>query len=344
MEEKNWSFASVWNGAFLKGEDKPYEARDYLWASELGKSDVDLFLRLKGEQPTNKPDSRAHRKFEAGDVWEWIIKIILLRAGIYRKSQQPVKNALPEMLAVSGKLDHVAGGIPNFEQATEALDEMELPDVLKYKAMQVLQFLAETYPTGLKEKVLEIKSLGSIGFEKVMNTRRPLRGHDLQTFHYARGLNLPATIIYVCRDDARIVEIPIMPDDAELEAKYCERIGRITKCFREDIQPEPEPLIIFDENEGRFSLNFNIQYSSYLTKLYKFQHAEEYREAIAPLSERWNRVLGRIRTGKELTKNNLAALEEMKAHGFDADAIIAKVESMPQAPEEEVEATILEDK
>jgi len=59
MENKNWTLAKVWNESIEKRSDRPVEPRQRIYASELGRADVDIFLKLKGEIPSNPPNARA---------------------------------------------------------------------------------------------------------------------------------------------------------------------------------------------------------------------------------------------------------------------------------------------
>ena len=63
-----WTLSKIWNESIDQKEEKPVVARNRLWASELGKSDIDLYWKLQGEQPSNPFDARAKRKFEAGFI------------------------------------------------------------------------------------------------------------------------------------------------------------------------------------------------------------------------------------------------------------------------------------
>ena len=60
-------------------------------------------------------------------------------------------------------------------------------------------------------------------------------------------------------------------------------------------------------------------------KVYGFTDAADYDEKIGPKVERWNRVLGRIKEGKEMTANNEEALAEMKEMGWDIEFIKSKL-------------------
>src|SRR3990167_9806570 len=73
---KNWTFTDIWNKSILDRKERPTIARNRLWASELGKSHLDIYLKMQGEITTNPPNARSLRKFEAGNIWEWIVGLI----------------------------------------------------------------------------------------------------------------------------------------------------------------------------------------------------------------------------------------------------------------------------
>ena len=85
MADMQWSFFKIWNESLEQREERPPKERQNLWASELGKSQVDVYLKMKGIAPTNPFSARSLRKFEAGNIWEWIVGLVLLRAGMLRK-------------------------------------------------------------------------------------------------------------------------------------------------------------------------------------------------------------------------------------------------------------------
>jgi len=77
--------------------------------------------------------------------------------------------------------------------------------------------------------------------------------------------------------------------------------------------PPIEPLVKFNE---KFSANWNVQYSKYLTHTYGFETKQAYSDYALPLTTRWNRVLIRMNEGKDLTPDNIKAIEEMRKMGF----------------------------
>ena len=76
-------------------------------------------------------------------------------------------------------------------------------------------------------------------------------------------------------------------------------------------------MILFDKDTGKFSKNFNVEYSPFLKKIYGIERPDQYDEEVSPLIGRWNRILTRIAGDKDLTKDNEAGLEEMEKRGFN---------------------------
>lgn len=319
----------MWNQTLDAGrEEREIVPRDRMFASELWKADVDIWLNMMGETPTNPPNSRSKRKFEAGNIWEWIVRLVLLRAGILVADQTPVKSNLPGCIEVSGKLDFHAGGKPDFAKGMEELELLNslapLPDMIYRQTKEMLLFFSANYPDGLTPKILEIKSVSSFAFDVVEQSEKALGGHDLQTFHYAHFLQEEAAIVYICRDDARMIEIPILPNDQGLLERYKEKVERVTDFYKHGQRPPLEPLVLFNEETGKFSKNLKVEYSSFLYQLYGYERPDQYSDEFSRSVIRWNAVLKRVRDGKEMTKNNLEAIEEMKKY-FDADEIITKI-------------------
>lgn len=322
---KQWTLSKVWNESLEQSPKRPVEVRERMWASELGKADVDIYLKMKGTEMTNPPNARALRKFEAGNIWEWIMSLILRRCGIYRDSQEYIQTQMDDCILVTGKLDFIAGGKVDEVGVNQLLEELHLPDMFTRAIKNTIEYFKNEYPDGLEEKILEIKSVSSFAFDKVERTGKPITGHDLQLFHYLYSKKQNGSIVYICRDDARMIEIFVTHDDPILFEKYQTKVKRISQFHKDNIQPPVEPLILFDEEDLRFSKNFNVEYSGYLTMLYKFADQADYDDQISGKVERWNRVLGRIRENKPMTENNQEALEEMSEAGWDVEVIKSKI-------------------
>lgn len=304
VEAGDWSFTGIWNKSLEEpGEQRPVEPRDYLWASEIGKSEIDVFLRLQGTLPTNPPNPRSLRKFEAGNLWEWIVMTILMRAGILQDSQVRVEHQYDGLMRVSGKIDFVAGGKIDVDAGMNALKAMNLPPNTARAIENILKYLSEFYPNGLRSKALEIKSCSSFVMNAMEITEKPLDGHALQAYHYTKKDDIDRTdLIYICRDDCRMMEFPILKDSIIWEEKYRRYIEKMTEIYRSGVRPEKSPPIIFDETLGKFSINRQIGWSGYLTLIYGFESQMEFEETYAKIPAPWNRVLKRIKTRKEREK------------------------------------------
>ncbi len=309
MNNLKWSLSQVWNNSLEKKEDRPLIPRDNIWASELGGSYIDRYYKMKGIAYTNPPNMRSLRKFEAGNVWEWIIQIILKRAGILLDSQEHLEFQYPGLLKVTGRLDHLAGGKPNWEKAKSEMENLGLPDIIRRATNDIIEYLSTEYPLGLETLVLEVKSVSSYMFESYLATNTPNPNHELQLFHYLKSKGLKeGHLIYICKDDCRMLEFGVF-NPSRIEELYKNDIEKMTKIIREDIEPEKEQLITF---ENKFNSNWKVAYSPYLTKIYGFKDQMEYEEMFRPLASKWNRVLKRVINGDKMTKLNLEVIDEIK--------------------------------
>lgn len=320
------NLATIWNLSIEK-KDRPIVPRERLFASELGGSMIDRWHKLKGTPYTNPPNSRSMRKFMAGDIWEWIIKTVLIRAGIPFTTQERVELNYEGLLPISGRLDFIIGGSIRPEEALKRLEAEDIPDFIKNPAKAIIEALTQAYPDGeIPKKVLEIKSVGSYIFESLLAQDNPRTHHMLQGAIYHLTTKLPTDIVYVCRDDCRLLQYSIDKIVPDLEKEIKKDLEQITKYHRDDIEPPKEEKIVWEG--GKFKTNWKIQYSPYLTMLYSynkngddkeetfFETPDEYFEIFSPLVGSWNRVVTRIREGKEMTKSNLEKVQEMGRYGF----------------------------
>lgn len=337
-----WTMASVWNASLISKAERPAQERSRLWASELGKPNIELFLKMRGVVPTNPPNDRSKRKFEAGNMFEWIVGLILKRAGILKAGQKWVAYEYPGLLTVSGKIDYIAGGIPDYENYKEHLAALELPDFFMNASQAIIEHFATNYPEGLGDLFLEIKSCSSFMMDSMERTKCASQNHRLQLFHYLKAENFPrGNIVYICRDDLRMLEIPVInPSDTEKE--YKQAIESITECYLKHqktplnkflIKPDTsdelkwhwnqlpglptlEKYVVWDKDLKKFARNWGVEYSAYLTMLYGFPTQLAFEEFIMPKVMRWNRVLGRIKNNDKMTPKNLDVIKEMEAEGF----------------------------
>ena len=137
---ENFNLAQVWNSSIEK-KDRPIQSRDHLYASELGGSMIDRFYKLKGTAYTNPPNSRSMRKFMAGDIWEWIIKTVLIRAGIPFTTQDHVELKYEGLLPITGRIDFIIGGAVDYGEAIKRLEAEDIPDFIKTPSVAVVHGL-----------------------------------------------------------------------------------------------------------------------------------------------------------------------------------------------------------
>lgn len=333
----SWSFVNLWNESVIS-TNRDYVQRDYCWASEMGQPLVDRYLKMTGVQATNPPNMRSLRKFEAGNLVEWIVRFVLGRAGLIIDTQEEVWVEYDGLLRVKGKLDFKAGGFPDFDRAKSDISHMNLPQSIVQSSMHMVERLQEQFgDKPLKEIVLEIKSCSTYVMDAMEVTEKPIHTHKFQAFHYIKGLNMDeAHLVYICKDDLRMAEFPIFnPSRTELE--YVADLKAITGYFNAKEQPPVEPLIRWAHEEGKFKKNLGIEYSNYLTMLYKFETPRAYSDHVAPQIAKWNRVINRYAKEEKITDKNKEVREEVNKCGYDFDALVYAKQSIGIFETEETE-------
>jgi hypothetical protein len=296
----DWNLAKVWNASLDVDRQREYEPRDYIWASELGGSYYDRYWKMKGRKPTTPPNQRAKRKFEAGNLSEWVVLQVLRRAELLQTTQQHITfdNGV---MKVTGRCDFVAGGRAKLD------DLSDLPEGLSTISQAVLERLHEG--GDLDERILELKSCSGIMFERYISA--PAKYHALQLFHYVHNLQKSGRLVYLSRDDLRMVEWTIAPDSKEWQELYEQDISKMAEVYKlpeKEIEKYKEPLLVFEDN--KFKKNFRVEYSNYLTD-YGYKRPDQYAEPAGKLAGRINRVITRINEGKKLTKLNEEAIKDV---------------------------------
>lgn len=329
-----WGFTGIWNSSLEEATQRPLEKRDHLWAGELYSAPVDVWLKMRAEPYTNPPNARSLRKFEAGHLMEWIVSMILRRAGILRGEEIRAEHQYQGLLKVTGRMDKLGGGKPDYEAAKRELAVLELPEGFQRAAEKIITTLAMKYPNGLGDKPIEIKSVSSFGMDSMEKKGISIKRHRVQLYHYLKSSGYThGLLVYICRDDMRMAEFQVLLD-SPVEAEYRERIELLTKFHGETARPGNDPLLIWEEDFGKFSKNLNVEYSPYLQKLYGFETPRDYSEIWGKKASNWNRVLKRVKEGAKMTPLNETVLEEMRTEGYDPIALSAKMPDDP--PEEEV--------
>lgn len=323
-----WSVRHAWNAAIL-GKEREIKPRDYLYASEIGIADIDIILRLKGTKPSNPPDDRANRKFFAGNLFEDVLFLALLRCGVILESQKKGEYQYDGLLRVSGRCDMICGGEINVDKCESEIRNMKLTEHMENISLSVLYALASEYGSmTLKPILVECKSSSLTMFNKYAKSDAPSDSHVMQVFHYLKSFHMDeGRIVYICKDDCRMIEFPVfnpLGGESDVEIKYRTEIKRLTDLYQSNELPDKESEIIFEN--GKFSKNWRIEYSNYLTMIYGYKAGYEYAEKTRSICDRWNRIIKRIKEGKELTKDNKAGISEIKSMFPDFESFIEKAE------------------
>jgi hypothetical protein len=360
-----WSMSGVWNDTLDIPEERPFIARDYCYASELGGAFCDRYLKMYAVKMSNPPNTRSRRKFQAGNMWEWVMGMVLISAGMLKKKQIRVEAKFPKLLRVSGRLDFVVGAPDNWDEAKaniqkvkDGLDLLGL-DLPPFFFRAIDKFVDKYKGMKIADAIVETKSLSSFMMEKVQKTEQPLYHHSLQNFHYVHGNDLGVTfgkLFYVSKDDCLMQEFDIHNSERLLQV-YKNDIKTMTKYYNagfdkrnpKKLMPPLEPLVLFEEGVWKFSKNWNVEYSNYLEYLYGYATPEAYRMAWQYKVNSWNRVIKRAvlegtsikREGKpdlimKLTDKNFEAIADVKKYFPQWDKYVAKAKAAGafQKPEE----------
>ncbi len=325
-----------WNAGFADQAEWEMKPRDYLWASELGNSPIDLYLRLKGEKPSNPPNERAKRKMGAGVDWEFTIEQILKSAGILLETQVNCQHQYEGLMRVSGKLDFLIGGKADLEKSTQYLKDgaAYLSENRRRAAERAIKYYLEKYPNGFEPMPIELKSISDYAMDDMEKSNKPVARNELQLTHYLVSKGYTRGILaYLNRNDERMMEF-VVELTPEMEAKYRKPIEIISKYYMAGIEPPKEKLIIWDEQNNKFTKNLNVSWSNYLTRLYGFKEPREYDEIYGKKAIQWNGLLKRVKTGAKMTPKNLEWKAAIEAEGYNVEELSAK---MPDAPAEEEE-------
>lgn len=335
MNNLTWSFFNIVNTAASK-PDREVKPRDYLWASELAIAPIDVILRMRGTQPSTPPNARSMRKFHAGNVWESYVYLVLWSAGVLRADQTHLAHQYPGLLKVTGRLDFLAGGTPDWDKARAIVKEIGYFEPIRYFIDNMINEFERAYGnTTLKDIVIECKSVSSFMFPKYKINNRPNPSHELQCYHYNKATGLDeGHIVYINKDDSEMLEFAVY-NPGPVEEAYKSHIAMLTEHYNSGELPEKEKEIYFDEFSGRFTTNWRVEYSNYLEMLYGYKTPEEYRERWGSTATSFNRVLGRILRGEKITAKNADAIDQIKSIFGSIDEIVEKAKAVKQTDEVE---------
>lgn len=329
--ELRWTFSNIWNESLEQGKERELAPRQHIWATELGGAMIDRFLKMKAAAYTNPPNVRSLRKFEAGNMMQWIVELVLRRAGILREAEEWVKYQYDGLLPVTGRLDFIAGGKPDWEKAQAEIQWLNLPEFFNRATLAIMRHFQERYPDGLAPIVLEIKSCSTFMYERYEQYGlQTAKSHALQLFHYLKAKNeREGHLVYICKDDLRMLELGVL-NPSWVEELYRKDIENLTAFIKNDKRPPLEKEIVWNEDTNKFSTNWRVEYSQYLEMLYRYKEPIDYREKWDKTVAQWNRTLGRCIKGDKMTDLNKQTIEEIKQFGFDFEVALEKAKQSKQ--------------
>lgn len=354
----DWDFSSLFNEALRCLPERPMVKRDYLWASELKMDAYSRYLRMWAHPMTNAPNERSRRKFIMGHIVEWIVGLVMTMCGVLKAKQLRGEVQLPGLLKVSGKLDFVAGGNVDWEQAKEELKKIEMifaasaddaPPIIRHAAQYVFSRMQTIFTyVPLREYIVEVKSVASVIMKLIQASNKPRGRHVLQPLHYLiANPEIPgAKLLYVSKDDA-IMESFLVTETKELRKLYVGDVKMMTdyynnsgKNYMKNLPPR-EPEMIFEEDSFTFQKNMNVQYSNYLTLGWGYKDYDEFELRWAKPKGQYNRVFKRCVRGENLTAANKDIIIEAKKYFPQWDKLVAKAKAAgafekPEESEEEI--------
>lgn len=296
-----WTIQKIWNDQLaIKRQNRSLEKRTHIWASEIGKSHYERYLKMMGVKQDFDYDERTLRKFAAGDFFERVIGYVLITSGLLKYDNK--WHEIPETektLRVSVRPDFIAGGKPDWNRVKNELDTnplFQLMPTLERISRALVEKLQADYPEGLNDLVYEIKSVNSQVFwakQEYLSEAYP--HHLMQLFTGMKATGLPeGRILYISKDDLTVAEFSILLDNEELNKKWNEDVEKMTHYIRNGIEPPKPPEIAFNENKslkfqfnkerheikGIYVPNWEVEWSNYLPTITGCKTKEEWLEKV----------------------------------------------------------------
>lgn len=245
----NWRIEDVWNDALIT-QRRETQARDYIYASEIGRNYWERYHKMMGVEPTNHYDARVLRKFAAGDLFEDVVGMILRKCGILIAEQERVElPATDKHLRVSGRIDFHAGGISDWSEARRRVDAEDWPDAIKNICYKIIDKFEKEYPAGLDNKVIEVKSVNSMLFwSKKDYLLEAYPWHQYQLLTYLIALQKSGKILYISKDDLTLKEFDFEPTE-EMKVAYYKDLEEMTHYYVNKIMPPKPDPVIFDSRK-----------------------------------------------------------------------------------------------
>lgn len=353
----HWSIQEPWNYSTLISKQWETKPRDILYASEVGSSFLETYWKLNGVAPTNAISESGRRKMEAGNLYEAIVVWTLRKVGILKETQGKIRlTDDPDLLPVYGRFDILAGFEGSWDEKVEELEfyfkKMESEgfdfpffNIVKSKSIETLKYLKEKYPDGLETKLYEVKSINSIAFwrgDKMISD--PYEHHKRQLMFYILHNEYGVkngSFLYIDRDTMSISELPCRIDMDIVKGMY-EWLEKMTYYYRNKIEPERPPIVIFDKKVDKYCLNWIVLRSDYKDKFFEGidqvklamdikkmnkEHKEKSRMKKASINEEFY-GMKKYQKAIALLDKSMDAQDVMKATGVPLHALLHYIEDL----------------
>lgn len=190
-------------------------------------------------------------------------------------------------------------------------------DWMKNRVIKLAEKLAKQYPDGLEDIITEMKTVNSRAFWAHKNQDQQTRffkgypHHRLQIWGYLKGKNHPSgRLFYISKDDLTLMETPVFLDDKELEGLWMEDVQGMTDFWNDAKEMEKEfggpreingkwvlpdwlkqhipEEIVYNDNKGKYELNWQLGWSNYLTLYTGFENSEEWQKGLKAKLKKMN--------------------------------------------------------
>jgi hypothetical protein len=272
---------------------------------------LDRYYKMTGVQPTNAFEPRVLRIFEAGNLYEWLVRMVLIRSGLLVGSQKEITIKGDGLnLDVVGHLDFVGGGKPNLEEAAKIvplLESLYFPTRMLKIADRIIDNLMAKFPDGLPHLLYEVKSVNSMVFwrkKEAMKTAYP--HHVMQLYTYLKGMNMnEGRILYISKDDLTLAEVAIVPD-AKMEADWQKDVSEISKYVVTKTRPEREAYVLWNSEKRGYEVNWMITRSNYFELITSSKDQKGWTDEMGKLASRANyRVKKSLEKKEDLTDEQI---------------------------------------
>jgi hypothetical protein len=233
----NWSAQDLVDSSFTFD---PYD-KDKWYVTDGGKCLGGAYFARKGLKPTNPPDARAFRTMKLGELVEQVIVEQMERGLFPLMEKGEVDDIITQDYLLDDKL-HVGG-------RSDIL-------VISKKYLPLLY---------------EVKSIHSKGFWWLAKSNN--KPHD----HYVAQINwylkryreiypgIQARLLYVSRDDMSVLEIPVEYNE-EIANISEDKFRSLNEAWEKDILPPVEPPVVFNQDRGKYDVNFKAKWCWYHDK------------------------------------------------------------------------------